>query len=62
MRLFELADAVTPGWLPLVLVLILGLALVGLWFSMRRHMRRISVPVDAQHPEAGPFARPGGAG
>lgn len=56
MILLELADNVTPGWLPLLLVIILALVLVLLFLSMRRHMKRIDVPVDDRHPEAGPFA------
>lgn len=59
MTLFDLDAAVTPGWFPLMLVLVLGLALLGLWFSMRKQLGRIDVPVDSQHPEAGPFAKPG---
>lgn len=59
MTLFDLGADAAPGWLPLLLVVVLGLALVGLFLSMRKQMRKISVPVDERHPEAGPFARPG---
>ncbi len=55
---FDLGAEVAPGWLPLLLVIVLGLTLVGLWFSMRKQMRNITVPVDEDHPEAGPFAKP----
>lgn len=58
MILLDLTENVTPGWLPLLLVIILGLALVLLFLSMRRHMKRIDVPVDPQHPESAPFEKP----
>lgn len=58
MILFDLKADAAPGWLPLLLVVILGLAIVGLWFSMRKQIRRIDVPVDEGHPEAGPFVKP----
>lgn len=34
------ASLVVAGWLPLILVIVLGLAVAGLFFSMRKHLRR----------------------
>ena len=55
---FDLGADAAPGWLPLLMVLILALALLFLWFSLRKQVGRIDVPIDPQHPEAGPFQRP----
>ncbi len=60
MVLLDLNSLVNPGWFPLLLVLIIGVAIAGLFFSMRSHLRKIDVPVDPHHPEAGPFERPQG--
>lgn len=54
----RLEDLVPPGVTPLVLVFLLGVVIALLFFSMRRHLRRIDVPVDPQHPESAPFERP----
>jgi hypothetical protein len=62
MVLLDLGELVSPGWLPLALVAFLGLVLVGLFFNMRYHLRKIDVPVDADHPESGPFAGNGDRG
>lgn len=32
-------DWVTPGWVPLVLVLLIALVCVGLYLNMRKHVR-----------------------
>lgn len=32
-------DWVTPGWLPLVLVLLIGVGCVALYLNMRKHIR-----------------------
>ncbi len=34
------ARLVVAGWLPLVLVLLLGLVIAGLYLNMRKHLRR----------------------
>lgn len=40
MTLFEVnPDWVTPGWVPLVLVLLVGVVCVGLYLNMRKHVR-----------------------
>ncbi len=50
-------NIVKPGWTPLVITVVLGVALVLLYLSMRRQVRRISVPrqgeeTTATEPEA----------
>lgn len=47
---------VAPGWLPLLLVGILGGLIVLLWLNMRKHLRRIDVPVDETLPISSRFA------
>ncbi len=42
----------------MVLVFLLGVIIALLFFSMRRHLRGIDVPVDPKHPESAPFERP----
>ena len=45
MILLELdPDVVKPGWTPLIVTLLLGIAVVLLFFSMRRQIRKISIP------------------
>ncbi len=45
MILLELdPDVVKPGWTPLIVTVLLGIALVLLFFSMRRQFRKISIP------------------
>lgn len=58
MVVLDLGTLVAPGWLPLVLVAILGLVIVGLYFNMRKHMRNIDVPVDSERPASAPFPEP----
>lgn len=58
MVLLDLNSLATPGWVPLLLTGILGLFCVGLAFSMRRHIRKIDVPVDNQRVDSPPFAPP----
>ena len=38
---------VKPGWTPLIITLLLAVALVFLFFSMRRQFRKIRVGEDA---------------
>jgi hypothetical protein len=45
MILFELdPNLVKPGWTPLIITLLLGVAMVLLFLSMRRQFRKISIP------------------
>ncbi|WP_425310020.1 hypothetical protein AADG42_15040 [Ammonicoccus fulvus] len=37
-------NTVVAGWIPMVLVAVLGLAMVLLFRSMRKQMRRIDIP------------------
>lgn len=39
-------NTVVAGWIPLVLVLILGLAMVFLYRSLRNQMRKINIPAE----------------
>ena len=36
-------NVVKPGWTPLIITVVLGIIIVGLFFSMRRQFRRIDV-------------------
>ena len=58
MVLLDLSDLATPGWIPLLLTGILLLLCALLVLNMRKHLRRIDVPVDPHHPESSGFARP----
>ncbi len=59
MILLELdPDLVKPGWTPLIVTLLLGVAVVLLFFSMRRQFRKISIPRTDQTDEAPPAATP----
>ena len=53
MILLELdPNLVKPGWTPLIITLLLGLAMVLLFLSMRRQFRKISIPrADEVHEE-----------
>jgi len=57
--LLDLKDLVAPGWLPLLLTGVLLLVCYLLYLSMRRHMRKIDVPVDPRAVQSSPFAGPG---
>ncbi len=39
-------NIVRPGWTPLLITLLLGAAMVFLYFSMRRQFRKIRTPDD----------------
>jgi hypothetical protein len=57
MILLELdPDVVKPGWTPLIITVLLGIAVVLLYLSMRRQFRKISVPRqdEIDDPEAPP--------
>jgi hypothetical protein len=50
-------DLVKPGWTPLIITVLLGVAVVLLFFSMRRQFRKISIPRDDEVDDpAGPAA------
>jgi hypothetical protein len=53
MILLELdPDVVKPGWTPLIVTVLLGIALVLLFLSMRRQFRKISIPREDEADEA----------
>ena len=55
MILLELdPDVVKPGWTPLIVTVLLGIALVLLFLSMRRQFRKISIPREDEVDEAPP--------
>ena len=57
MILLELdPDVVKPGWTPLIVTVLLGIALVLLFLSMRRQFRKISVPREDEVDEEPPAA------
>ena len=56
MIVLDLGALAAPGWTALALVVVLGLFVAFLYFSMRKQMSRITVPVDQAHPDAAPFA------
>jgi hypothetical protein len=41
-------NIVKPGWTPLLVVLLLAVALVFLYLSMRKQFRKIRIPDDAE--------------
>lgn len=60
---FELdPNLVRPGWTALIIVLVLGLILVGLVFSMRRQMRKINIPAAGDSSADDSSADDGSAG
>lgn len=52
----DLGALVAPGWLPLLLVGVLAGLMVLLWLNMRKHLRKIDVPVDEDLPISSRFA------
>jgi flagellar biosynthesis/type III secretory pathway M-ring protein FliF/YscJ len=45
-------NLVQPGWTALIVMLLLALAMVVLFFSMRKQVRRITVPpTEPEEPE-----------
>ena len=40
----EAAEKVRPGWIPLIIVLLLGAFIAFLFFSMRKQLNRIDIP------------------
>lgn len=45
-------DLVKPGWTPLIITVLLGVAVVLLFFSMRRQFRKISIPREDEADES----------
>lgn len=56
MVLLDLTSPAAPGYTPLLATAALGVLIVFLFFSMRKQLRRIDVPVDDEHPDSAPFA------
>lgn len=56
MTLLDMNALVAPGWLPLLLTGVLGVLVALLFFSMRKQMRKIEVPVDQTRIASAPFA------
>lgn len=46
-------DAVQAGWLPLALVVLLGLVILGLYLNFRRHLRRADARRASADEDAG---------
>jgi hypothetical protein len=47
-------DVVKPGWTPLIITALLGIAMVFLFLSMRKQFRKINIPrqkADEEPPE-----------
>jgi hypothetical protein len=65
-QLFPLLDSVPapsevkPGWIALVIVLLLGAAMVLLWLSMRRQISKIHFDEDATSTRRGQAPPPRG--
>jgi hypothetical protein len=57
-------DLVKPGWTPLIITLLLGVAVFLLFLSMRRQFRKISIPrsdeLDDEDENQDPSAPPPG--
>jgi hypothetical protein len=47
-------DLVKPGWTPLIITVLLGIAVVLLFFSLRRQFRNISIPREDEDDESAP--------
>ena len=55
MILLELdPDVVKPGWTPLIVTVLLGIALVLLFLSMRKQFRKINIPRENADEEPPP--------
>lgn len=42
----EAADKVRPGWIPLIIVLLLGAFIAFLFFSLRKQLGKINIPEE----------------
>jgi hypothetical protein len=49
---------VKPGWLGLGMFLVLAVAVVLLWLSMRRHLKKVDFEEEPDAPAAGPEPGP----
>ncbi len=50
-------NVVQPGWTPLIITVLLAVAIVLLFLSMRRQVRKINIPpteTDTEQPDPGP--------
>ena len=50
-------NVVQPGWTPLIITVLLAVAIVLLYFSMRRQVRRINIPpteTETEQPDPDP--------
>jgi hypothetical protein len=48
-------NVVQPGWTPLIITVLLGVAVVLLFLSMRRQVRKINIPrEEADQPDPAP--------
>jgi hypothetical protein len=55
MILLELdPDVVKPGWTPLIITVLLGVAMVFLYLSMRKQFRKINIPRQGAADEQTP--------
>jgi hypothetical protein len=52
-------SVVRPGWTALVVVLLLAVAMVFLFLSMRRQFRKINIKEPEEPSEPGPSSTPG---
>jgi len=53
-------NLVRPGWIPLLIIALLGLVMVLLYLSMRRQFRKINVPHRGEDGDDYPAPRPRG--
>lgn len=57
MILLELDPSVVkPGWMPLIITVLLGIVVVMLFLSMRKQFRKISIPREDDPDETEPPA------
>ncbi|MFP5282865.1 MAG: hypothetical protein ACLGIF_05375 [Actinomycetes bacterium] len=51
-------NLVRPGWMPLLIILLLGVVMVFLYLSMRKQFRKINLPDEDRAGEDHPAPRP----
>lgn len=56
----EASEKVRPGWIPLIIVLLLGAFIAFLYFSMRKQLGKIDIPEGGvpTHQSDGPGDEP----
>jgi hypothetical protein len=54
-------SVIKPGWTPLIIVLLLALAMVFLFLSMRRQFRKIRAAQDAEQESSANPSSPDGS-